>query len=649
MSKVHSSKVSTKGLKELDAALAREAHPARYLESHRKEYSKTSVVPDFWVRLVLQYLIDGRETDAKTELETRSARIMGISRKHVGLADAIYLAYTQSDLLGMRSATERFSQRNGAYVTSILPTLLSKLDRKVIDRETRLDAEPYDYSVTSYSQWLHGLELVASGEFEEGRKRLLDSLHRYAVGNMAEDVCWSWFDSIVASLLLDDLVGAHRLYDAYLQLAAGTPFQQLSAACLEAYEKRDYSVIERARLLFARMHGDFSKTSYPRIFDRLAHHVTSRTASAPAVTHPVTKRERQKPSYTLLKCEPAREADVDILARIAGYVNLGNTRPTSVKDHFKMSADTLAGALTWRQGLVFFATRARLEDGSWELIGSCKLQLLVDECWRKISRKRNAHRGKRVAEYDLLQFDNTDSKGLELAGNVVSPEFRRQGVGTFHTQARLLFVQMYELPEIETLFADLLTTSDNDGYPFYEHVVKPMLGNLSYDEADDLRYSDREAVADLLGSVRGSLKGVGGAAEIPLHVLPSEIVKRFGVVREETIGAKRILERYGFRRSEKFDLLDGGQFYSLRVDDLHRMPIFRKLVLAESRVSDAEQLLFSLAPTKRAMPDFQCIRAPGHIDENSLVIPQDVLIQSGLRTGEEVLIVVDAPPTRADL
>lgn len=344
--------------------------------------------------------------------------------------------------------------------------------------------------------------------------------------------------------------------------------------------------------------------------------------------------------YQFLIARPARADEAEILDLLAAAeaVNLGNTRPDTVRELVAISQDTLRGAVPWDQGLLYLTTEYHAAGGAAPAIaGSCKLQCMVGASWARKAHVRWAHRRYR-SEYDVLSYDSAKTYGLEMAGNVVLPQYQSKGIGRFHTQARLLFVLVHNLEPMTHLYADLLTPDTHGIYPFYEHVVKPLIGNISYDQADRLRYEDVSLLDALLGP---NAVANEPACQFPIHILPEEIREQFGTIREITKRAQRALERYSFGKIDRFDFLDGGQYFSLSTQDLRRLPEVRDLRARLKPVLPDNARFLTLVPAKRRMQDFVCVRVPGMIDGLEAYLPADVCRRVDIHDGEDVKVLLD--------
>lgn len=342
---------------------------------------------------------------------------------------------------------------------------------------------------------------------------------------------------------------------------------------------------------------------------------------------------------TLARAARPEASEIEDLVSLASSVNLGATRPNvdQIAAHCKTSAWTTAGLVPWDQGLLFLVTDLTDDNGNTEIGGSCKLQFALDACWERRNHSRVTRKGQ-VSSFTVLRYSDEKHGGLEMAGNVVRPDLRGHGLGRFHVQARLLFSSIYPPPKINHLFANLLTT-DNDGrYPFFEEIVRPLLGDVEYDQADHLRYTEPDAIRAFLGATES-----GAEVEILFHAMPREIREQFGAVRAITRRVQRVFERYGFQRGNRFDLLDGGQYYELPLSRLQRLPAFRDLLCRPVRGEIQNSSGITFASRERGQGDYFCVRAQGSVDESTLELHMDAALADrlGLRAGEAVRAILD--------
>jgi arginine N-succinyltransferase len=554
-------------------------------------------------------------------------------------------ALGRGDPILLRAATERFSQGLDQYCQSALPRVLAGLEERIpagmVDLQVPLDH--HDYGVKSCSLWRSGLAAMVAGSYQDAYKYFRESMKRFEIGQMDADALWSWFDAILALLMLNQLSNAEQLYFEYADRATTSQpdFETASQEVIKAYRDREPASVLRAQELMAHKWTGFKDSEYPAIFRAFELKIIELTEpkSSLVILTPGAVSERR---HRVLVCRPAAEADVGRLVEIAQEVNLGNTRPDakSILEQIAICKNTLTGNISWEQGILYLATEITSDDGSREVVGSCKLQKMVEGCWARLTHQRVAKivsEGRRRAAYDQLAYDSSKTNALEFSGTAVLQAYRNQGIGTFHAQARILFLLTHAIPGVRYLSADLLTDSIDNTFPFYETIVRPLIGrDIDYDRADALRYYDIQFFEALLGEVGDSDPPV----KIPLHVLPPEIRRSLGKVRDQTIPAKRVLKKYGFRETQKFDLLDGGQYMEVQLDELRRSNFDQELTAKRSSHSvTATDPSVAFAPAGRPPSEFFAVRAQAKIHEREILIPTQLYRELEIQRNEIVRVV----------
>jgi arginine/ornithine N-succinyltransferase beta subunit len=264
-----------------------------------------------------------------------------------------------------------------------------------------------------------------------------------------------------------------------------------------------------------------------------------------------------------LRPATGRSAEADALLQIAETIDVGATRP----DREAISADLLAthGALgellSNRDVIACFVTRGFDPSEGETVVGSCKLGSTESMAWHRTIERRTTWRG-RKAEYFVFELEHSGSNAVELSGNAVDPALRRNGIGRFQVQARLLFLHLHPPPQATHCYANLLAPEFDGEYPLYEAIVRPLLGGMDYDEADRLRY---RTTAEIVSLLKGSK---AGGPRFPDHLIPANLRPLMGVAKPLVGSVQATLEAYGLRPNGHFDLLDFGPLLSA---SLHRV------------------------------------------------------------------------------
>ncbi|HZY84558.1 MAG TPA: arginine N-succinyltransferase, partial [Gemmataceae bacterium] len=191
---------------------------------------------------------------------------------------------------------------------------------------------------------------------------------------------------------------------------------------------------------------------------------------------------------------------------------------------------------------------------------------------------------------------------------------------------------------VASLYANVLTADAGGKYPFYEQAVRPLFGGLDYDTVDAFRYARCNARSPVLDEFLDE-RGEQPRARLPCHLLPDAVRRGLGQVRGESVGCQKNLERLGFSRADKYDVLDGGQYFETTLARLGRAVGRQEHTVRcvrDGELAPASPGL-TLAPANRSMPSFCCARAACLPRGDELLVEQEV--REALRLGRRERVV----------
>jgi arginine N-succinyltransferase len=169
-----------------------------------------------------------------------------------------------------------------------------------------------------------------------------------------------------------------------------------------------------------------------------------------------------------------------------------------------------------------------------------------------------------------LHFD--ESGPSELGGLILQPSYRshKAKLGRLLSMVRFHFIALH--PELfsDRLIAELMAPISPDGQNLLWEYLGRRFINLTYAEADRFCQYSREFMLALLPR-----------EEIYLTLLPPEARSVIGEVGPETLPARRMLEKIGFRYKDFVDPFDGGPHLEADVTDIKLIRDTRKLTLGE--------------------------------------------------------------------
>src|SRR6202011_1402051 len=169
----------------------------------------------------------------------------------------------------------------------------------------------------------------------------------------------------------------------------------------------------------------------------------------------------------------------------------------------------------------------------------------------------------------------------EIGGLVVDPECRgRDKPEKQLSYVRFVCIAMHRARFRDRILVELLPRLEEDGRsPLWEALGRKFTG-LSYQDADRLSRENKEFIQQLFPP-----------GEIYATLFSQKIQDAIGEVGPESVGAKNMLTRIGFRYDERIDPFDGGPHYSAPTISIEPIRRFRRARLADEPLpEDAEPL-----------------------------------------------------------
>jgi arginine N-succinyltransferase len=168
----------------------------------------------------------------------------------------------------------------------------------------------------------------------------------------------------------------------------------------------------------------------------------------------------------------------------------------------------------------------------------------------------------------------------EIGGLVVDPQYRGQGKpGKQLSYVRFLYVAMHRPRFRDRILVELLPRLEEDGRsPLWEALGRKFTG-LSYQQADRLSRENKEFIQQLFPP-----------GEVYATIFTQKIQDAIGEVGPESVGAKNMLTRIGFRYDERIDPFDGGPHYSAPTELIEPIRRFRRARLSKERLAEEAEL-----------------------------------------------------------
>jgi arginine N-succinyltransferase len=201
----------------------------------------------------------------------------------------------------------------------------------------------------------------------------------------------------------------------------------------------------------------------------------------------------------------------------------------------------------------------------------------------------------------------------EIGGLVVRPGDRggEEKPGKQLSFVRFLYMAMFREHFRETVLAELLPPLLEGGKSiFWESCGKRFTG-LEYQEADKKSRENKEFIQQLFPP-----------GDIYVTLFPPRVQNALGAVGPETRGARRMLERIGFRYVGRIDPFDGGPHYEARLADISLLRDHRRarLAVAPLQRDGVERLAGVVRPAGKVR--FRSVRTQSRIAGDEVQLPR---------------------------
>jgi arginine N-succinyltransferase len=196
-----------------------------------------------------------------------------------------------------------------------------------------------------------------------------------------------------------------------------------------------------------------------------------------------------------------------------------------------------------------------------------------------------------------------DSGPSEIGGLILNHAFRghKLRLGRFLSFARFHLMGLFRDRFADRVIAEMLGPIDKDGYnPFFEKFTRHYIPR-SFAEVYRFSQTSKEFVTGLLPT-----------SPIDLSIMDPEVANSAGAVSEDTLPARRLLERLGFQNQGHIDPLDGGPHLEAATDRIAIVRATRRLkglvaTPARSIKNPRDLIVSTLSPNA----EFRAVQTPG--------------------------------------
>ncbi len=196
---------------------------------------------------------------------------------------------------------------------------------------------------------------------------------------------------------------------------------------------------------------------------------------------------------------------------------------------------------------------------------------------------------KKEVTHRYIKLRSTEDGATEVGGLVVDPHFRGKGTGIGKALSYIRFMYMKAHPSRfqKRILAELLAYLDAKGEnPLWNFLGKHFTG-LSYHEADHLSASNKEFILSLFPSEK-----------IYTCLLPEKIQAILEKPGVDSIPAKLLLEKIGFKYLNQVDPFDGGPLYGAKTHQILLIRKTKSYILSGNCEEDEKPTGFALVEGK---------------------------------------------------
>ncbi len=218
-----------------------------------------------------------------------------------------------------------------------------------------------------------------------------------------------------------------------------------------------------------------------------------------------------------------------------------------------------------------------------------------------------------------------ESGPTEIGGLILQPSFRghRDKLGRFISLVRFHFMGLHRGHFADRVLAEMMGPITIDGYnPFWEHCTRCFI-NLTYEQADRFCQQSKEFILTLFPRT-----------DLYLTLISPEARSVVGTVGPETIPARRMLEKIGFKYHQRVDPFDGGPHLEAPLDQIELVRTTSRLRLGSA--SESGLTHFGLVSTLDQDGEFRCVQTAYGLDrQQRVILPPKVFEMLAAETGAE--------------
>lgn len=220
-----------------------------------------------------------------------------------------------------------------------------------------------------------------------------------------------------------------------------------------------------------------------------------------------------------------------------------------------------------------------------------------------------------------------DSDGpTEIGGLVIHPDYRGvpEKLGKQLSFCRFLFMAQFPLRFKSVIHTELMPPLDDEGHSLLWEAIGRRFLDMDYLTADELSRKNKEFILSLYP-----------ASTIYQTLLPKQTAATIGQVADETIPAREMLKKIGFKFTQEVDPFDGGPHYRCDLRNIKPVTEYlsQKIIYQDLAQSDfTGRYLISI---RSKTYEWFCFSSLAKATEDSLIIPKKAIEHLPINTASD--------------
>ncbi|MGC6367428.1 MAG: arginine N-succinyltransferase [Candidatus Marinamargulisbacteria bacterium] len=256
-----------------------------------------------------------------------------------------------------------------------------------------------------------------------------------------------------------------------------------------------------------------------------------------------------------------------------------------------------------------------LEDQNHQIVGLSGIKQRTG-----VSRPYYSYVLHKNATYPFLEFVQERLGPSELGSLFLAPHARGIGIGRLLSLGRFLFIHGAKKQFTSSIIAEMRGFLFNNNVSPIWNVLGKKFINKTFHQADQKSVSDPTFIEKYFPK-----------HPIYLNLLPIESHQYLNQVHPNTLPAKKLLEKEGFKTTNQVDIFDGGPKLSCLTEQIRTVKNAKQIMIKDLEKDRSDTLLISTASNQ----NFRAIKAEPTTTINEIQLALDIQSRDKVLTVKE--------------